>query len=1045
MYEAVLEACLGEQDGNGQSWQRSSVADLLLHLKNELRLTDCMDQLARAHVLLLRCARLTELERRVRGTCRPARREQEVLSEVQKIRTLVGAAGDYSGTSGWAGEEERSYTAKVRRDISVFCRDVLEEYHAYIESGANEVWEYLAKLLAMCEQSQHGHARTDVNDSIIGDKDGGMAPPPVIVDGSTDLGDSVGAQDLKQHRESQPSDVDQTEVAMVVAQCIRVGVQRLYMDSEHIAAADFDSNPSFGELGAIADAVKGQLADEAEHSAPFFASVHPTALCSIAKALVESVRVHYRKCCIAEEDNAHRYARLVGAADTNATANEDAADEGSVSSGADDGTSQLPQTATANDVQRSTLLTLTPEVVHCIRCLNALDEQLMACGLQEAETLLGYNVNEPGRAASCEENRFPGLVENWLDEKRQQFDEFILRSIELEEECYWAPVLQSESVSTPGGASHGSNVIYESSSVLDLFALLSQAIDSFLEMELPPWEAAFLSLLEHVVGAAIAYANRLHESCLQLVQQAAPPPRPRLKRPSRDERAGAARGGVAVLAAGALRLASAGGIALPKSSADGHEDAASRNLQSVITRLNNVDYGARQFKTLWSRVAQKWSAVASEGDRAGDDVAVASNMTAPEFLRMSPHGSRRLDAMLAGMENSYRTTADDLATAVARMITYGEHSPMRVAMFDSLYMQGETLAESNCVDAVLCALIEETVVGEEGVLTKGLSPTLLPKLSREVRVSVLSCYERILLDGGAGRIFTSDDSTLLKDDYLSLLATFAQLQAEAEEIAIESERESGFHSAPKGSHGGGNREEELRKALEHRGLDACVCSRRVECQRVTDHSSDSPRELATPATVFCAECGCALFCAACSAALHVGRYADHTPWAFGEQREQSRAHALLELMSTSSSALVSLVQLETSQAGPQRAGASGPTQAGRFGKQQPHHQKAVYPVDIARVLAHRDDPDALAYMRSTVPNYDTSGGAWDPDLGTDGATTPTAATDLPLPGVSAAPSTPPGPTEQGQHERRGSAGSVLSWSPGSVGSLLGDVGRAIRR
>lgn len=387
----------------------------------------------------------------------------------------------------------------------------------------------------------------------------------------------------------------------------------------------------------------------------------------------------------------------------------------------------------------------------------------------------------------------------------------------------------------------------------------------------------------------------------------------------------------------------------------------------------------------------------------------------------------------------------DLATAVARMITYGEHSPIRVAMFDSLYMQGETLAESNCVDAVLCALIEETVVGEEGVLTKGLSPTLLPQLTREVRVSILSCYERILLDGGAGRIFTSDDSTLLKDDYFSLLATFAQLQAEAEEIAIESESESRNHSAPNGSHGGGNREEELRKAVEHRGLDACVCSRRVECQRVTDHRSDSPRELATPATVFCPECGCALFCAACSAALHVGRYADHTPWTFGEQLEQSRAHALLQLMSMSSSALISLVQLETSQAKPQQSGASGSTQAGRFGKQQPHPPKAIYPVDIARVLAHRDDAEALAYMRTAVANYDTSGGVWGPDLGADGATTPATAMNVPPPGLSAAPSTPPGPTEQGQHGRRGSAGSVLSWSPGSVGSLLGDVGRAIRR
>ena len=572
--------------------------------------------------------------------------------------------------------------------------------------------------------------------------------------------------------------------------------------------------------------------------------------------------------------------------------------------------------------------------------------------------------------------------------------------------------------------------------MLDLFALLSQAVDSFLEMELPPWETAFLSLLEHVVGAAIAYANRLHESCLRLVQQAAPPPRPRLKRPSRDERPGAARGGVSVLAASALRLASAGGIALPRSTPDALEDTAAENLRSVVTRLNNVDYGARQFKTLWLRVARKWSASATKGDRA----ALSSNGTSPEFLGMSPHGSRRLDAMLGGMENSYRTTADELAAAVARMITYGEHSPIRGAMLDTLYMHGETLGESDRVDAVLCALIEETVVGEDSVLTKCLSPVLLPQLSREVRLSTLSCFERILLDGGAGRIFAPSDSPLLKEDYLSLLATFAQLQAEAEEIAMESETQSGTHSNPVRSHGAGsgsgsNREEDLRRVLGRVGLDACVCSRRVDCHRVTDHSSGSAQSLATPATVFCADCGSAVFCAACSAALHVGGYADHRPWTFGDQLEQARAHAVLELMSTPSAALISRLQHETSQRG--TASSTGQTRS--YGKHQSsYQQQIVYPTDIARVLAHRDDADALAYMRKIVPNYDTSGGFLDPAmLGSAAAAPPT--------GQPAAPSTPAFAAEQDQQGERGSAGSVLSWSPGSVGSLLGDVGRAMRR
>lgn len=994
-----------------------------------------MDQLARAHVLLLRCARLSELEQRVRGTSRPARREQEVLAEVQQICTLLGAAGGRSAVTGWAEEEQRAYTEKVRLDVGRFCRDVLEDYHVYIESGASEIWECLAKLLAMCDQP-HAQPESDASSSGV-DGGGGMAPPPVIVRDSANLDDAAAVPEHQQDSEVAASGADQTALALVAAQCITAGVQRLYMNSEHIAAAGFDSDPSFGELGAIAEAVAGQLADEAEHSAPFFANVHPTALCSIAKALAESVRAHYRKCCIAEEDNARRYARLVNAASPSEGTGVET----------EDGTPQLLQGATTDGSDQSTWLTLTPEVVHCMQCLSALDEQLLSCGLQEADTMLGYRVSEVAQTEALEDNRFPGLVETWLDEKRQQFDHFILRCIELEEQSHWTPVLESESVSGSDRDNQGAAVIYESSSVLDLFALLSQAVDSFLEMELPPWETAFLSLLEHVVGAAIAYANRLHESCLRLVQQAAPPPRPRLKRPSRDERPGAARGGVAVLAAGALRLASAGGIALPRSSPDALEDTAVENLQSVVTRLNNVDYGARQFKTLWSRVAQKWSAAASRSDRAGDDVAPSSNGTSPEFFGMTPHGSRRLDAMLGGMENSYRTTADELAAAVARMITYGERSPVRGAMLDTLYMHGETLGESDRVDAVLCALIEETVVGEDSVLTKCLSPALLPQLTKEVRLSALSCFERILLDGGAGRIFAPSDSPLLKEDYLSLLATFAQLQAEAEEIAMDSETGSGSNINPGRSHGGGNgrgsnREDDLRRVLGRVGLDACVCSRRVECHRATDHGSSSAQSLATPATVFCADCGCALFCAACSAALHVGGYADHTPWTFGEQREQARAHAVLELMGMPSAALVSQLHHEKSQ----RGAASGSAQVGTYGKHQPNHQQQiVYPADIARVLAHRDDADALAYMRQTVPNYDTCGGPWDPM--TLGSATAAPPTDLPPLGLAAAPATPvsAGGAEQDQQGERGSAGSVLSWSPGSVGSLLGDVGRAMRR
>ena len=1097
MYETALEACLNEQDGTGQSWEQSGVAELLLHLKSELRLSDCMDCLARAHVLLLRTGRLSELERRIRGGCRAARREQEVLTEVQRIRALLNASGCGAsagdGVISWGAKEEKSFYEKVMRDVCGFCRDAIEDYHDYIETGANQVWESMARLLATCEQPQNAAYTEDGSDGGHGG-DGGMAPPPVI-SGASDFDDTTEQQQQQQEEDDgrgflDPDDSDdQSAVAAVATQCIAAGVRRLYLESEHIAAADFDSDPSFGELGAIADAVAAQLADEAKHSAPFFAEVHPSALRSIAEVLAESIRAHYRKCCIAEEDSARRYARIVSAADGDAEGGGNA--DGELDAGSD-ASPRLPAGGSTSDAELPSLLTLSPDVVRCIHCLHALDEQLVACGLPAEETLLGFKGSNGGSGGSStpaqynggsaamvlEENRFPGLVEAWLDEKRLQFDNFVGRCIELEEECHWAPVLESEAA-----------VVYESSSVLDLFKLFSQAVDSFLDMELPPWETSFLSLLEHIVGAAIAYANRLHESCLWLVQQAAPPARPRLKRPSRDERIEGSRGSsVASLAAGALRLATAGGIALPKGSgADGgsEADAAEANLQSVVTRLNNVDYGARQFKSLWSRLAQKWSAVASRGGIAAVPPGRAAGAEEPQeesrsaFVGMSPHGSRRLDAMLGGMENSYRTTADELASAVARMVTYGEHSAVRAAMLDSLYMQGDVLADCR-VDDQLCALIEETLLGE-AVLSTSLSPTLLPQLARELRSSVLGCYDRILLDGGAGRVFAASDSTLLKEDYLSLLATFAQLQAESEEIASKEMAEisggsDGSASGLQGrTSGDGRRDEQLRKAVGRGGLDACVCSRRVECQHALSTSGSQGGGAAAPAaTVFCADCGCTLYCAACSAALHVGGYACHTPWSFGETREQARSHALMELLATSSAALV--VRLREMYA-------AGPTGSGSgSGHAQQQQLGAVDGSDLARILAHRDDEDALKYMRETVLNFDSAaGGAWDPTGGAAAAAAagPSAnASPSGGGGGVTAPLTPPGGNWRGSSPagaagtagetagqqqqqtggggggggmlgRRGSAGSAMTWSPGSVGSLFervqGDVSRAMRR
>lgn len=864
-------------------------------------------------MLLKRCRRLSELEQRVRGGCREARRQPEVLAEVGQLRELLaepGAGDDAGPLSGWAEHEAAAYGQKVRRDAAGFCRDVLENYHAFVEADgeAGAVWASLLRLLLQCEGGTAG-AGAEPEDS-----GSTVAAPPVV--GGSAAGLAVPAVEDGQASSAHEG----RELTAVATQCICAGVRKLY------AAQTEGYDKSIGELGEIATAATEQLAHEADYSAPFFGALlpggsQPQVLRSIAAVLATVVREDYGACAISE--------LLEGESES--------ADGQTVE---EDGPT----------------LRLGPEVARCISSLSALDEELVAAGLPPEETLLGYRCQDgakDGAEKDQEErrsNRFLLLVESWVEEQRDEFEGFLERCVAMEEECGWSPMLED---------------IHESASVRDLFTLFSQTVDFFLEMDLP-WEDSFLSLLEHIVGAAIKYANILYTSCAGLFP--APPPHPRLKRPSRGNDAGR---GAAVLVAGARRLAGGGG--------GGGGSGDDTELNSVIVRLNNVQYASQEFEILWSRLTEKWSEV--------DGVQSAGSGAA-----LSAHGKRRLDAMLGGMENSYRTTAADLTAALGAMLTYGTGAPytIRGALLDSLYLGSATASAR--LDDSLCAAIEEAMLER---LAPVASPSLLPQLLRELRGAVLRCYERVLLHGGASRVFALEDAAILKEDYVALLATFASLKQElmdAEDFRV------GSSSRRKA------REQLLLEAVEKGGggLDACVCSR-----------------CASPiaATIFCCDCGSALYCAPCSKEVHTGGWAEHDTWKFGDAREQGRAHGLLQLFSTDSDSLVRQLTEITN------APAAAPAARG-----------FVDASDIASVLAHRDDDTAISYLKQHVDDYLGRGGDFILGSGED------AAPSTPGSVGSGAPSTP----GSAGLARQGSAGRISQELADAAGSLVGGLAQRMR-
>jgi hypothetical protein len=418
---------------------------------------------------------------------------------------------------------------------------------------------------------------------------------------------------------------------------------------------------------------------------------------------------------------------------------------------------------------------LGDDVIQCIATLRDLDCTLIEHGVAPTSTVLSQG------NCGATDDLFYGLAQAWIDDQRSKFDEHLKRGIVMEEESGWAPVLGS---------------VRHSASVLDLFAMFSQTVDQFFEMNVP-WENFFLSLVENIVETAINYANLILVSCRGIGPG---PPRSRLCKPRRQVHT----------------TKTAAQLTPPD--------------MSVIVRLNNIHHGSKQFGALWSRLKYNWKGLSDTADG-------------------SSSAQHKLDHMLRGMERSYSTTASNLVHAVGNMTVY---TCMQGTIVQNLYVP--TAQDSRCDDNFF-RQVEELLRAFEQAVEEGLLTSVVAELKR----AVLEAFEWAVLDAGPRRIFTAADVPILKEDYMSILAFFAD------------SRLVNFGKV---------------------SFDKCSCSRCSEAW----------------ATVFCADCEQCLFCDACSSEIHQGKWSSHCFSNFTDHRNQCHAHNIMRLLEASSSDLITQLQ-----------------------------------------------------------------------------------------------------------------------------------------
>jgi hypothetical protein len=303
-----------------------------------------------------------------------------------------------------------------------------------------------------------------------------------------------------------------------------------------------------------------------------------------------------------------------------------------------------------------------------------------------------------------------GLLWDWIQAQETNFDRFMDRLLELET---WEPICEG---------------VMHSSSVTDMFSMFRQAMDFFLGLELGVPEF-LVHLLGSVVAGNMKYANLMKthktessESGIAELQQELVSARPPLCRPARVENREMLRDTSPKLA--------------PPSVAD------------VCTRMCNVYHARRQFKALASDVTNRFY-----------DLMEYRSKEIPETQQ------RQISNYLKSVNKTYKDAIFELQEFLGFLCVFFF---MHQSYLEHLYVPTAGTEEAG----VVCALQELEELIEDVKLM--IEPELMDDVIGALKHAMLKGYKRILLDGGAHRVFEPADCDVFINDLARLVAFFGQ-------------------------------------------------------------------------------------------------------------------------------------------------------------------------------------------------------------------------------------------------------------------------------
>eukprot|EP01050_Picozoa_sp_SAG11_P000475 SAG11_NODE_14_length_26344_cov_14.209411_13_plen_1135_part_00 len=167
-------------------------------------------------------------------------------------------------------------------------------------------------------------------------------------------------------------------------------------------------------------------------------------------------------------------------------------------------------------------------------------------------------------------------------------------------------------------------------------------------------------------------------------------------------------------------------------------------LEGVCCRLHNLQGFSREVEQLQTQLRSAW---ARENSRT----------------QLAAEGRKRLDHLLSSVCRLFMTTHAQLLELLASKAVYGD---LRTIFIDALYIP--------CAQGHRFAHIRSELEKIIGIIQDSVPPALVCEVIREVRQVFLCGFERVLLNGGPNRVFDIDDYPFIQQDYIQVLAFFAQ-------------------------------------------------------------------------------------------------------------------------------------------------------------------------------------------------------------------------------------------------------------------------------